>query len=281
LDVGPAQQIIREIFVDHIVKAKGLSDAQDYVKRNIIPTPMASLLAAALLANGSASEPGIGSLLVVEIGGATTNIHSVSDNEPVTQQTVLRGLPEPRVKRTVEGDLGIRWNSHTLFELAGQDKLMKNLRNITQSCPENVDFEEYTSFLFANVGHTPETELEYELDVTLAYTSVGIAAERHAGKQKTEPTIMGDVTVQYGKNLLNVGNIVGTGGIFRYGKDSQRILKAALYSQDAPESLRPVGPRVWLDSEYILYGVGLLSGDYPAKALRIAKKYLKHIEPDM
>lgn len=278
VDVEPAQQYIRDIFIDHIVKAKGLSGAQAYIGKSIIPTPMASLSAAALLADGTESNPGIGSLLVVEIGGATTNVHSVSDNEPVNQQAIIRGLPESYIKRTVEGDLGIRWNSHTLFEMAGQERLMSNLREIKRVCPAEVDFSEYTNFLFANVGHTPVTELEYDLDITLAYTSAGIAVERHAGKLHTEPSIMGDISVQYGKNLLNVKNVIGTGGIFRYGKASQRILKAAMYSSDTPESLRPINPEGWLDNEYILYGIGLISKDYPDKAIRIAKKYLTPVE---
>jgi len=278
VDVEPAQQIIRDIFIEHIIKAKGLSEAQDYIGRNIIPTPMASLLAASLLANGTETESGIGSVLVIEVGGATTNIHSVCDNEPVTQQTIMRGLPEPQVKRTVEGDLGIRWNSNTLFEMVGQQQLMSNLREITDPCPDNVDFEKYTEFLYANVGHTPKNDLEYDLDVTLARTSAGIAVERHAGRTKTEPTVMGDVLVQYGKNLLKVSNIIGTGGIFKYGKNPQRILKAALFNPDSPESLRPTAPRGWIDSDYVLYGIGLLSGDYPDKALRIAKKHLTSVE---
>ena len=273
----PAQKFIREIFIGHIVKARGLTQAQDYIGQSIIPTPMASLMAAELLANGTGNEPGIGSLLVVEIGGATTNVHSVADNEPVNQQTVIRGLPEPRLKRTVEGDLGIRWNSHTIFEISGQEKLMSKLREITHDPPESVDFKEYTDFLYTNVGHTPGNDLEYELDVALACTSADIAVERHAGKFKTEPSVMGDITVQYGKNLMNVKNIVGTGGIFKYGKNPERILKAALYTSAVPESLRPTNPKAWLDDEYIMYGIGLLSQWDPDKSLRIAKKYLKPV----
>jgi uncharacterized protein (TIGR01319 family) len=76
---------------------------------------MASLLASELLADGTAREPGIGSLLVVEVGGATTNVHSVADIEPATVQTIVKGLPESRVSRTVEGDMGLISSEMTGF----------------------------------------------------------------------------------------------------------------------------------------------------------------------
>ncbi len=94
VEVEPAQELIREIFIAHITKAKGLDKAADFIGGPIIPTPKATLQAAALLADGTDGEPGIGSLLVLEVGGATTNVHSVMDQSLVTPQTVLRGLPE-------------------------------------------------------------------------------------------------------------------------------------------------------------------------------------------
>ena len=47
---------------------------------------------------------------------------------------------------------------------------------------------------------------------------------------------------------------------------------------DDPWSLKPKAPKAYIDSDYILYGVGLLSEDYPEQALRIAKKYLVQTE---
>jgi uncharacterized protein (TIGR01319 family) len=121
LEVEPAQALIREIFIAHITKAKGLQKAQEFIGSPIVPTPKATLQAAALLADGMHNEPGIGSLVIVEVGGATTNIHSVGDSSPATSQTVVRGLPELRVKRTVEGDLGIRYNAPTIYDFIGGD----------------------------------------------------------------------------------------------------------------------------------------------------------------
>jgi hypothetical protein len=40
----------------------------------------------------------------------------------------------------------------------------------------------------------------------------------------------------------------------------------------------PKAPKAFLDADYLLYGIGLLAEDFPAQALRIAKKYLRPVE---
>jgi uncharacterized protein (TIGR01319 family) len=273
VDVEPAQNIIREIFLSHIIKAKGLEKAQDFIGKKIIPTPKASLLAAGLLADGTDSEPGIGSLLVVEIGGATTNVHSVADNAPVTPQTIIKGLPEQKIKRTVEGDLGIRYNAHTILDLAGEETLQSRLNTFT---PEKTDIRQYVKTVGDSVAYIPSSDVEYTLDIVLASSATAMAVERHAGTMRQEYSISGEVTVQYGKNLIDIENIIGTGGIFKHGRQPERILQAALFDAQKPWSLRPKAPKAYIDSDYILYAIGLLSQDYPAQALRIAKRYLKN-----
>jgi len=275
VEVEPAQELIREIFISHIIQAKGLDKAKSLFQRDIIPTPMASLKAATLLADGTSLEPGIGSLLVIEVGGATTNIHSIENINPVTQQTIIRGLPESRVTRTVEGDMGIRYNARTIFDFVGGKRLTDLVLALDPSIqPEKIDPDAYTQYLSNNVEHVPQNEVEALLDTALAMSSVGIAAERHAGYTRTEFGVSGEVTIQYGKNLLDVKNILGTGGIFKYGKRSEAVFNSALFSSDSPWSLKPRVPKAYVDSEYLLYAMGLLSQEFPDVALRIAKKYI-------
>jgi uncharacterized protein (TIGR01319 family) len=269
VDVEPAQNIIREIFLSHIIKAKGLEEAQAFIGKTILPTPKASLLAAGLLAEGTGNEPGMGSLLIVEIGGATTNIHSVADNSPMTPQTIIKGLPEQKLKRTVEGDLGIRYNAHTIFDLVGEETLQSRLNG------EKIDIRQYIKKVSNAVEYIPLSDAEYTLDMILAKSAAWMAVERHAGTVRQEYSISGETTVQYGKNLLDVENIIGTGGIFKYGQQPERILQAGLFDAQKPWSLRPKAPKACIDSDYILYAIGLLSQDYPLQALRIAKKHLK------
>jgi uncharacterized protein (TIGR01319 family) len=271
VDVVPAQNIIREIFLTHIIKAKGLEKAQEFVGKKIIPTPKASLLAAGLLAEGIGCEPGMGSLLVIEIGGATTNVHSVADNSPMTPQTIIKGLPEQKLKRTVEGDLGIRYNAPTIFDHVGEQELRLRLND------NKIDIRQYVNKVSDTVDYVPASDSEYEMDVVLAKSAASIAIERHAGMVRQEYSIAGETTVQYGKNLLDVETIIGTGGIFKYGRNPERILQAALFDAQKPWSLKPKAPQAFIDSDYILYAIGLLSQDFPAQALRIAKKHLKHI----
>ncbi len=277
VEVEPAQKLIRDIFIAHIVKAKGLEKAQDYIGKAIMPTPKATLQAAALLADGHGDEPGIGSLVIVEIGGATTNIHSVLDSLPATPQTILKGLPELRIKRTVEGDLGIRYNAPTIYNFVGGDKFLHKwltLNPMTNKAEMEID--KHIRNLSVNVGYVPSTKSEFDLDIALAECATSIAVERHAGTIRQEYSVMGEkVMVQNGKNLLETKNIIGTGGIFKYGLHPERILRAALYNPETPWSLKPENPKAYIDYDYVLYGIGLLAEDFPVQALRIAKKYLK------
>ncbi len=275
VEVEPAQEHIREIFITRITEAKGLSKARDYTGKDLVPTPRATLRAAALLADGTDDEPGMGSLLIVEVGGATTNIHSVGDGRPADAQTIVKGLPEPRVKRTVEGDLGIRYNAPTIHQLVGDETCQARLREIDRSTAGRpVDLKAHAATLSKNVGYLPASETEFNVDAMLAQSATRIAVERHAGTLREEYSVVGAIQVQQGKNLLDTENLIGTGGIFKYGHHPEKILQAALFSPENPWSLKPKAPKTYIDGQYLLYGIGLLAEHFPTKALRIAKKYL-------
>jgi len=281
LNVEPAQALIRDLFIRQITAAKGLNRAQEYIGDIVMPTLKATLQAAALLADGSGDEPGIGTLLVVEVGGATINIHSVADGRPADAKTVLRGLPETRTKRTVEGDLGIRYNAPTILEFVGAARCLERLRTVLPDA--RIDADELAARvhrLSSDVGHVPSTDLDDAIDRVLAEAAVSFAVERHAGTLKQEFTLAGEVKVQVGKDLTQVTNLVGTGGIFKYGRWPEKVLASALYDAGVPWSLKPMRPAAWLDQGYLLYGIGLLAEHSPGKALRIAKKYLKRVDLD-
>ena len=108
LQIEPTQKQIREIFLNRIIQAKGLSQAQSLLSDILMPTPSAVLLAMELLAKGCEGESGIGDLIGVDVGGATTDVYSMADGMPEQMNTVYKGLPEPFSKRTVEGDIGMR-----------------------------------------------------------------------------------------------------------------------------------------------------------------------------
>ena len=207
VEVEPAQALIRDIFIARITDAKGLAGAREFVGGEIVPTPKATLQAAALLADGTNDEPGMGSLVIIEVGGATTNIHSVSSGSPSDPQTIVKGLPESRVKRTVEGDLGIRYNALTIHGLVGDGPCRERLRAIHPSLQEtSIDLHAHARALSANVGYVPSSTLEYDVDVMLAECATSVAMQRHAGTLREEYSVVGAVKVQYGKNLLDAEN---------------------------------------------------------------------------
>ena len=77
------------------------------------------LKAIRLLAEGTEDEPGIGELLAVDVGGATTDVYTICDGRPTKGNAVFKGLPEPYAKRTVEGDIGMRYSINGIVEAAG------------------------------------------------------------------------------------------------------------------------------------------------------------------
>ncbi len=270
LQIEPTQKQIREIFLNKIVLAKGLSRAAELLSDILMPTPSAVLQALELLAGGCEGESGIGELIAVDVGGATTDVYSIADGMPEQMNTVFKGLPEPYAKRTVEGDIGMRYSIHGILEAAGERKISR-LSGL--SIPR---VRQLIAFLAENTETVPGDDTELEaLDFALASAAVEEAVRRHAGTIQETYTLMGLTYVQEGKNLTQVRRIVVTGGSLIHTRRTETIASHALYSPAQPESLRPKAADVWVDRSYILAAMGLLSGHYPQAALRIMKKELQ------
>jgi len=272
MNIEPARNTIREIFIRRITHAKGLDKAKDIVGDIIMPTPMAVLRGAALLGKGTGDEEGWGDLLVVDVGGATTDVHSIGFGHPVHSSTILKGLPDPHDKRTVEGDLGIRYNAPSILEKAGEKEILKTIESKTFI---NINLDTYTGYLSRHVAHVPRNREETLIDLALARTAVEIAVRRHAGRIEELYFPTGKVNVQYGKDLTGFKRIIGTGGILAHGSEPYMILNAAGFNPSNPQSLCPRSPEFFVDNDYILFAGGLLSEIDPAKALRLMKRYLK------
>ena len=271
LNIEPTQKQIREIFLNRIIQAKGLSTAAELLSDIMMPTPSAVLQAMNLLAQGCEGESGIGDLVAVDVGGATTDVYSIADGMPEHMNTVYKGLPEPFAKRTVEGDIGMRYSIHGIVEAAG-------LSRISQLSGLSEDrVTQLTDDLRSHTDKVPGGDPELEaLDYALASMAIEEAVRRHAGTIEETYTMMGLTYVQSGKNLTGVKQIVVTGGSLIHTKRTEEIASYALYSQKDPASLRPKQADVWVDRTYILAAMGLLSGYYPQTALRIMKKELEY-----
>ncbi len=271
LNIEPTQKQIREIFLNRIVQAKGLSKAAQLLSDIMMPTPSAVLQAMELLAQGCEDEPGIGDLIAVDVGGATTDVYSIADGMPEGMNTVYKGLPEPYAKRTVEGDIGMRYSIRGIVEAAGIRKVCQ-LSGLSQN-----RVEELVDYLSVNTDTVPGEDRDMlALDYALASLAIEEAVDRHAGTIQETYTMMGKTYVQEGKNLTGVKRIVVTGGSLIHTQRTEQIARHALYSLEKPESLRPKLADVLVDRTYILAAMGLLSSHYPQVALRIMKKELEY-----
>ena len=271
LNIEPTQKQIREIFLNRIVQAKGLSAASELLSDIMMPTPSAVLQAMKLLAQGCEGEQGIGDLVAVDVGGATTDIYSMADGMPEHMNTVFKGLPEPYDKRTVEGDIGMRYSIQGIVDAAG----LSRVSSLSDLPEERVT--ELVEYLKTHTDTVPNGDAELEaLDYALASLAIEEAVTRHAGTIEETYTMMGLTYVQSGKNLTKVKQIVVTGGSLIHTKRTAEIAAHALYSPQNPASLRPKNADVWVDRTYILAAMGLLSSHYPQTALRIMKKELEY-----
>ena len=88
LNVESARETIRSIFMNNIVHAKGMTHVENNIDNILMPTPAAVLKAAQTLSEGTENEAGLGDLIVLDIGGATTDVHSAAEGDP-TQGSVF------------------------------------------------------------------------------------------------------------------------------------------------------------------------------------------------
>ena len=264
LDIEPARAAIRQVFIDRIVHAKGIDRAAEMFDAVLMPTPAAVLAGARLLAEGVPGRPGLGPLVALDVGGATTDVHSIAGGEPTGEAVVQHGLPEPYEKRTVEGDLGMRHNARTIVETDGAGRIAA----AAGVKPDAV--EAWLRRIEADTEILPDRAADRAIDAAMAGAAVRIAMRRHAGTIRIVHTAAGPVTVQEGKDLTAVAALVGTGGALVHAAAPADILAAALAGGDEKTSLRPRDPARYLDEHYVLYAAGLLAEVAPAAAFALA-----------
>jgi len=267
IDIVPAQEKIREVFLRQIVFAKGLSKAEKLVSGILMPTPAAILEAMTLLQKGSGAESGIGELMCVDLGGATTDVYSIAEGAPERENTIIKGLPEPFAKRSVEGDIGMRYSIHGIVKAAGVG-LVSELSGIPAEKVAGM-----VEQLSVHTGKLPDSTALTRLDFALAAAAVRIGVERHCGLIEQIFTPSGEAFVQTGKDLRGVSKMVVTGGALIHAESPGEMIETALANQN-PLSLKPKHVSVLADKKYILAAMGLLSQKYPETAIRIMKKEL-------
>lgn len=262
-----AKEKIREIFMEKITHAKGMDKIKVIKDRVLMPTPTAVLKAAELMATGTEKYEGFGDLIVVDIGGATTDIHSVSEPH-MLESNILEGLRESFLKRTVEGDMGMRYSAYSAFENYREGFLSHNYKEeeIIKKCMVRQDNPE---IIF-------QDEKELEFDKLIAENCVRVSINRHAGSVRRGYLNGHYIDFQDGKDLRFVKKVIGTGGVIINNKNPKEILEKI---KDGEENkLTPENPSYFIDEKYILSHIGLLSTIDKDLAFKILSENLKEIK---
>ena len=253
IDVEPARHAIHEAFVRHVIKGKALSQTDAFDRMVTMPTPEAVLRGTELLARCAGSRD----LLVVDVGGATTDVHSFMAERPSTPWITSTGLPPLPISRSVQGDLGLRWSAPGV--LAGDREWLE-----TQT--DGVDLDAACDTRRSRPEYVPDHDTDKALDRLLAASCVTFALRRHCGRLVTVYRAgQGVQLLQQGADLRDARLLVGTGGILVHDPQGAQTLAAALGRREE-HSLTPRNPRVLLDRDYILAAAGLLASRHPHAA---------------
>ncbi|MDR3062145.1 MAG: glutamate mutase L [Dysgonamonadaceae bacterium] len=267
LNIEPAKQCIRDVFIRKIVDAKGLSEVQQMASGEIIPTPLAVMNACELLSKGTKNSPGIGELMAIDLGGATTDVYSMASGKPIAENVLVKGLPEPFSKRTVEGDLGMRYSLASLADELDMDCLGKEIGIDSQ------DIFQWITHCISNPDAVAATgSRELQMEEILARSAIELAVERHCGIMESAYSPMGIIFSITGKDLTEIPYIIGIGGILINNPHHEAILKGALFKPDKKNSLRPKSPKILLDKQYIFASMGLIGTLDPDLALHLMKE---------
>ncbi|MGA2362088.1 MAG: glutamate mutase L [Candidatus Aminicenantales bacterium] len=272
MNLEPVREKIRDIFLDRIVAGRGLADIVHALGTRPKPTPLGvyELVAAIPLV-----RPDWDDICVIDMGGATTDVYSNTESFLETDTVVLKGVREPRVKRTVEGDLGLRVSARTLWDSAREDIL----EGLGRAGLQEPAMESFVAKVSADTGYLPTGETEKTLDRILAEACVFHAALRHIGVWREAYTPQGKVFVQTGKDLRRVKAVIGSGGYLSRCREStvMRAPLRRLASRGEELKLAPAAPVFYADGGTLFPLVGNLAEDHPVEAVALALSRLTEL----
>jgi uncharacterized protein (TIGR01319 family) len=247
LNIEPVRKVIHAAFERHIVQAPGMEHIRDLVTGAILPTPGAVMEAALLLYEQ------VGDVAVLDIGGATTDVHSVT--EGAEEIARLLTAPEPFNKRTVEGDLGLYVNARHLLGEIGAEALGRELGLDIAAV-----MEDYRAI--------PESPEQLKLTTRLCLEAGRIAIGRHAGRLRHYYTPEGRATAAEGKDLTQVKTLVGTGGALTRLPEREKIMQrlADCNANGVMLYPKPGTMRLAFDEKYVMASLGVLAKTNPVAA---------------
>ncbi len=271
----PARAALREMFLSHVIGGKHLSAGREFTAMVRGATPDLMLAAVELMASGlgglghpadtaadTAARPGWGDVVVVDVGGATTDVYSVVEVDPESAGRDVVGLVP--ATRTVEGDLGMRWSAVSTVAEAVAAGLVAD--------DERAEVERRAARLQDDPGLLDEDGF----DLRLAGWAAALAVRRHAGRAQVRFDSGGGsgaarLVERTGTDLREVGVMIGSGGVLRHASDpgaAVAVLTERLTGPGAAEGgwQVPERARVVIDREHLLLPAGLLAEHHPGAA---------------
>ena len=278
LNIKPAREAIHEQFIRQITRARGLVEFRAGLSdQAVVPTPGAVLLASELLAKGTYEQEGAGSLILVDIGGATTDIHSALpelEKLSIEERGLIINNEKQFSYRTVEGNLGLRVSATGIPEAVGPNAVIRAMDGDYGVTPDEA--LRFAQHLEDHPDYIPADEREKSLERAMATCAINTALRRHAGHYAdTADPVMGIMAgTAIGRDLRRVERVLCVGGIFVHS-DKQAAEEMVLRCFEDPGiSLLPQEkPQIVQDRDYILYAMGVLGKYYPDAAFSFLKEY--------
>lgn len=234
----PARAAVRAAFLRHVIGGERLSRGRGFERLVLAATPDVVLAGVQALASASA-----GGVLVVDVGGATTDVYSVlSQPSADAVDDDVAGLEV--ASRTVEGDLGMRWSAPGVAAAAADEALAGLL---LAGLPEPAA----AAALAADPGTLAADGAAEALDTDLATAAAVTAVRRHARAH-----VPGGAP----RPLRDVELVVGSGGVLRHGgaDRAQRVL-GSVCADHAGMWHVPDAAATAVDRRYVLCALGLLA----------------------
>ncbi|MCD1147061.1 glutamate mutase L [Peptoniphilus sp. KCTC 25270] len=254
LNIEPTRAVIQDVFERHIIHAPGMEKITELVNGSIMPTPGAVMEASRLLYEE------LGDLMTIDVGGATTDVHSVAEVSEEIQRILIS--PEPKAKRSVEGDLGCYVSMPNVVEFIGKENIAEKM---------NVSMEELEEIIEKHQP-IPSTEIDIQFSEILAEYATITAVKRHAGTYRDMYGAEGKKTLAQGKDLTTVKYIIGTGGALSRLPNRIEMMKKIARSNSGHELLPTKEAEILVDNDYIMASLGVMSRQHPEQALALLKK---------
>jgi uncharacterized protein (TIGR01319 family) len=257
------------------VDGRGLSRVQDLCAGEIVPTPRAVFELLGALAR---EQPEWRETALVDMGGATTDVDTYCESFSGGESWILKGIREPTLKRTVEGDLGLRVSARAAAD-TGRQYISARL---AEEGLAEAGFASWVGRVTESTDLIPSKKYEGMFDGILAEACLYHALLRHAGTVEETYTTSGRVHVQRGKDLRTVRRLLLSGGyLSRLESPSLALRVLERIKKDTGGSrLTPEHPEIWTDRRYLLPLFGAIAMDFPSQAADLAARSLRPVHDD-